>query len=71
MIGNNNKNAEVCHLLLKAGVYANQINYPAVSRKDARIRMSVMATHEFDQLDKVLNAWEWEIKTAGQKQKLR
>jgi len=71
MIGNNNKNAEVCHLLLKAGVYANQINYPAVSRKDARIRMSVMATHEFDQLDKVLNAWEWVIKTAGLKQMLR
>jgi len=71
MIGNSNKNAEICHLLLKAGVYANQINYPAVSRKDARIRMSVMATHKFDQLDKVLNAWEWVIKTAGLKQILR
>ncbi|WP_448103453.1 aminotransferase class I/II-fold pyridoxal phosphate-dependent enzyme [Pedobacter panaciterrae] len=71
MIGNNNKNAEICHLLLKAGVYTNQINYPAVSRKDARIRMSIMATHEFDQLDKVLNAWEWVIKTAGMKQILR
>lgn len=71
MIGNSNKNAEICHLLLKAGVYANQINYPAVSRKDARIRMSVMATHEFSQLDKVLNAWEWVIKSAGLKQMLR
>ena len=45
LIGNSNKNAEICNMLLKAGVYANQINYPAVSRKDARIRMSVMATH--------------------------
>jgi len=71
LIGNSNKNAEICHMLLKAGIYANQINYPAVSRKDARIRMSVMATHEFDQLDKVLNAWEWVIKTAGLKQILR
>lgn len=71
LIGNSNKNAEICHMLLKAGIYANQINYPAVSRKDARIRMSVMATHEFDQLDRVLNAWEWVIKTAGLKQILR
>jgi len=65
LVGNINQNAEICHMLLKAGIYANQINYPAVSRKDARIRMSVMATHEFEQLDKVLNAWEWVIKKTG------
>nr|WP_294895110.1 aminotransferase class I/II-fold pyridoxal phosphate-dependent enzyme [uncultured Pedobacter sp.] len=58
-IGDINANAEVCRLLLEAGIYANQINYPAVSRKDARIRMSVMATHSFDHLDRVLNAWKW------------
>jgi len=61
-IGDINKNAEVCNLLLQAGIYTNQINYPAVSKKDARIRMSVMATHTFDHLDEVLNAWEW-VKT--------
>jgi glycine C-acetyltransferase len=65
LVGNINQNAEICHLLLQAGIYANQINYPAVSRKDARIRMSVMATHEFSQLDKVLNAWEWVIQKTG------
>jgi glycine C-acetyltransferase len=58
-IGDINKNAEVCRLLLEAGVYANQINYPAVSRKDARIRMSIMATHSISHLDRALNAWEW------------
>jgi len=65
LVGNSNKNAEICHMLLKSGIYANQINYPAVSRKDARIRMSVMATHTKEQLDKVLNAWEWVVVKTG------
>lgn len=64
-IGDITRNAEVCRLLLEAGIYTNQINYPAVSRKDARIRMSVMATHTTEQLDKVLNAWEW-VQTKAQ-----
>jgi glycine C-acetyltransferase len=63
-IGDITRNAEVCRLLLEAGIYANQINYPAVSRKDARIRMSVMATHSIDNLDAVLNAWEWVVTKA-------
>lgn len=61
-IGSNILNAQVCRMLLEAGVYTNQINYPAVAMKDARIRMSVMATHTTEQLDEVLNAWEW-VKT--------
>ena len=64
-IGDIGLNARVCGRLLEAGIYANQINYPAVSRKDARVRMSVMATHTHRQLDKVLNAWEWVIKKEG------
>lgn len=60
-IGPNRQNAEICKLLLDAGIYTNQINYPAVSRKDSRIRMSVMATHTTEMLDKVLNAWEWVV----------
>lgn len=60
-IGDHVLNAEICSMLLEAGIYTNQINYPAVSKKDARIRMSVMASHDHHQLDKVLNAWEWVI----------
>lgn len=52
-------NAEVCSLLLQAGIYTNQIGYPAVPRKNARIRMSLMATHTLEHMDKVLNAFEW------------
>jgi len=44
---------------LQAGVYANPITYPAVALKDARIRMSVMATHTEGQLDLVLDAFEF------------
>ncbi|MGN6398688.1 MAG: aminotransferase class I/II-fold pyridoxal phosphate-dependent enzyme [Mucilaginibacter sp.] len=66
MTGDPGLNAEACKLLMEAGVYANQIGYPAVPRKSARIRMSLTATHTLEQMDKVLNAWEW----VGRKLKL-
>jgi glycine C-acetyltransferase len=56
-IGDKIKNARICHVLQQKGVYANQINYPAVSLKDARIRMGVTALHERAHLDEVLNVW--------------
>jgi glycine C-acetyltransferase len=64
-VGEIGLNARICGMLLEAGVYANQINYPAVSRKDARVRMSVMATHTHRQLDRVLNAWEDVVRKTG------
>jgi glycine C-acetyltransferase len=57
-IGDAAKTAEAARLLLKAGIYTNPIIYPAVSKKNARIRMSVMATHTREQLDKALDAFE-------------
>lgn len=51
--------AAMAKILLKAGIYTNPIIYPAVSKKNARIRMSVMATHTIDQLDRALNAFEY------------
>jgi glycine C-acetyltransferase len=56
-IGDKVKNARICHALLEKGIYANQINYPAVALKDARIRMGVTALHRREHLDKVLKAW--------------
>jgi glycine C-acetyltransferase len=58
MTGDPQLNAEVCKLLMEAGIYANQIGYPAVPMKNARIRMSIMATHTRAHMDQVLNAWE-------------
>jgi glycine C-acetyltransferase len=59
IIGRPGMNAEVCKWLLEAGVYANQIGYPAVSLKQARIRMSITAAHTIEHMDKILEAWEW------------
>ncbi|WP_316813854.1 aminotransferase class I/II-fold pyridoxal phosphate-dependent enzyme [Pedobacter heparinus] len=59
IIGRPGLNAEVCKLLLEAGVYANQIGYPAVNLKSARIRMSITAAHTIDHMDRILEAWEW------------
>lgn len=57
-IGDMALTGEVSRRLLKAGIYANPIMYPAVSKKDSRIRMSLMATHTSAQIDRVLNAFE-------------
>lgn len=58
-IGDAHKTGSAGRLLLEAGVYANTIVYPGVSRKDARIRTSLMATHTREHLDKALNAFEY------------
>lgn len=56
-VGDIMKTLEAGRLLLKLGVYTNPIMYPAVSKKNARIRMNVMATHTREHLDKVLYAF--------------
>lgn len=58
-IGNAHKTGDAARLLLNAGIYTNAIVYPGVSRKDARIRTSLMATHTREQLDKALNAFDY------------
>lgn len=57
-IGDPAKAAAAAQVLLDHGIYANPIMYPAVSRKDARVRMSLLATHTRAHLDQVLNAWD-------------
>ncbi|MBB4805279.1 glycine C-acetyltransferase [Chryseobacterium defluvii] len=57
-IGDPHVTGDVGKLLIEKGIYTNPIIYPAVARKDARIRMSIMATHEKEHLDKTLNAFE-------------
>lgn len=56
-VGDIMKTLEAGRLLLKSGVYTNPIMYPAVAKKNARIRMNVMATHTQAHLDKVLAAF--------------
>lgn len=57
-IGDAATTGEAGRLLLEAGIYTNPIIYPAVSRKNARIRMAVMASHTREHLDRTLNAFE-------------
>lgn len=61
-IGDAHKNSEAAKLLLERGVYTNPIMYPAVSLKDSRIRMSLMATHTREHLDSTLDAFEYVAK---------
>lgn len=58
-IGNPHKTGYARKMLLKQVVCANPILYPAVSKKDARIRMSLSAIYTTRQLDKVFNAFEF------------
>jgi glycine C-acetyltransferase len=57
-IGDQSKMWDIGRILLENGVYTNPIMYPAVARKDARIRMSVTARHEKEHLDKTLNVFD-------------
>lgn len=54
-IGDIQKTLELGNFLLKNGIHANPIMYPAVSKKDARIRFNLMATHELYHFDKVID----------------
>ena len=58
-IGDAHRTGQAARLLIEAGVYANAIVYPGVSRKDARIRTSLMATHTKAHLDKALNGFDY------------
>lgn len=58
-IGDPHKTGDVASLLLQMGIYSNPILYPAVARKDARIRLSLLATHTQKHLEKALNAFEY------------
>ncbi len=58
IIGDDVKVKEVCKRLHEMGIYVNPVLYPAVPKKLARIRMSLMSAHTKEHLDKALNAME-------------
>ncbi len=62
MIRDEEKTKNVGRQLFLNGIYANPILYPAVSRKQTRIRMSLIATHSIEMLDKTLNILEYAMK---------
>lgn len=58
IIGDDYKVKEACRMLHERGIYANLVLYPAVQRKLARLRLSLMCTHTREHLDITLNALE-------------
>ncbi len=59
IIGDDFKVKEACRMLHERGIYVNLVLYPAVQKKMARLRMSLMANHTQKHLDKALNALEY------------
>jgi glycine C-acetyltransferase len=55
MIRDNKKVYEVAKFLQENGIFAIGIAYPAVRIKEARLRISVLASHEKEQLDKLVD----------------
>lgn len=62
MIRDEKKTMQAGKFLLENGIYANPIMYPAVSRKQTRIRMSLLATHTTEMLDNTLKVLETMMK---------
>ncbi|WP_196894327.1 aminotransferase class I/II-fold pyridoxal phosphate-dependent enzyme [Aureivirga marina] len=62
MIRDEEKTKRIGRRLFELGIYANPILYPAVSRKQTRIRMSLLAIHTQEMLDKTLNILDYTLK---------
>ncbi|WP_294482290.1 aminotransferase class I/II-fold pyridoxal phosphate-dependent enzyme [uncultured Bacteroides sp.] len=62
MICDEDKTNEAAKILFDNGIYVNPITYPAVVRKQSRLRMSVLATHSKEDLDTTLNVLEHVVK---------
>lgn len=58
MVRDNNKVYQIADMLQKKCIFASGIAYPAVRTKEARIRISVLASHEKEQLDQFATALE-------------
>lgn len=58
MVRDNKKVYKIADMLQKKRIFASGIAYPAVRTKEARIRISVLASHETEQLDRLVTALE-------------
>jgi glycine C-acetyltransferase len=55
MIYDEMKAKQVARLLLERGIYTMPIIYPGVRRNDARLRITVLATHTIQDIDRLVN----------------
>ncbi|MFO7568046.1 MAG: aminotransferase class I/II-fold pyridoxal phosphate-dependent enzyme [Enhygromyxa sp.] len=52
MVNDDNRVFAVAERLLAAGIYLNPVRYPAVKRNRSRLRVSISAAHEGDELER-------------------
>jgi 8-amino-7-oxononanoate synthase len=65
IIADEQKTYRLASLLDKLGVFVNAVTTPAVPREKSRIRVSLMATHTPEHLDKALEAFQIAGKEVG------
>lgn len=58
MVRDNEKVYKIADMLQKKCIFASGIVYPAVRTKEARIRISILASHEIEQLEQLATALE-------------
>ena len=58
MVRDNEKVYKIADMLQKKCIFASGIVYPAVRTKEARIRISILASHEIEQLEQLAVALE-------------
>jgi glycine C-acetyltransferase len=58
IIGDDTKVQRMCREMHEAGIFLNPVAYPAVPKRLARLRLSLMATHTKEDLDQTLDALE-------------
>lgn len=56
MVRDNKKVYDIAKMLQEKGIFTIGIVYPAVRTKEARLRVSLLATHEIYQLDAFVKA---------------
>jgi len=56
LIGENEATMKVCETLLDRGFYAQGIRYPSVPRGTARLRITLMSSHEEAEIDALVDA---------------
>lgn len=62
LIGDDFATFKVCRMLQERGVFVNPVVSPAVSPGGALIRLSVMSTHTFEQIDRAVETIEGVLK---------
>lgn len=65
IIGDVNKTIELSESLLQEGIYAPAIRPPTVPKGTSRLRISLMATHSYDDLNYVLKVIKYHGKRLG------